>query len=69
MAIGKDETSISTGEVETVKAEVVESVEANGTGTAESSPVIELLSLCKFPEVVERKKKFTRGNFIQPLRN
>jgi hypothetical protein len=28
-----------------------------------------MLSLCKFPEVVERQKKFTRGNFIQPLRN
>jgi hypothetical protein len=28
-----------------------------------------MLSLCKFPKVVKRKKKFTRGNFIQPLQN
>jgi hypothetical protein len=28
-----------------------------------------VLSLSKFPEVVETQNKFTRGNFIQPLRN
>jgi hypothetical protein len=31
------------------------------------SPI--MLSLCKFPEVVGKKKKLTRGNLIQPLRN
>jgi hypothetical protein len=28
-----------------------------------------MLSLCKFPEVVGKQKKLTRGNLIQPLRN
>jgi hypothetical protein len=28
-----------------------------------------MLTLCKFPEVFGRYKKFIIGNFIQPLRN
>jgi hypothetical protein len=43
MAAGKDETSASTGEVETVKAEaeVVKTAEANGTGETVKAEVVE----------------------------
>jgi hypothetical protein len=43
MAAGKDETSASTGEVETVKAEaeVVKAAEANGTGETVKAEVVE----------------------------